>query len=83
MSHSTHPWVGHLLMMDYCYLWVFPGNSVGKNLPANEEDEGLISGMGRSPGEANATPLHYSYLGDHMDRGAWWATVHGVAKSQT
>ena len=48
-----------------------------KNLPAKEEDEGLISGIGRSSGEANATLLHYSCLGDPMDRGAWWATSMG------
>ena len=48
-----------------------------KNLPANAEDEGLISGIGRSSGEANATLLYYSCLGDPMDRGAWWATSMG------
>ena len=38
---------------------------------------------GRSPGEGNGNPLQYSCLENSMDRGAWWATVHGVAKSQT
>ena len=44
---------------------------------------GLIPGLGRSPGERNGNPLQYSCLGNPMDREAWWATVHGVAKSQT
>ena len=53
-----------------------------KNLPANTE-EGLIPRSGRSPGEGNGNPLQYSCLGNPMDRGAWWATVHEVAKSWT
>ena len=63
-----------------------PRGSAVKNLPANAGDPeitGLISGLGRSPGEGNGSPLQYSCLGNPMDRGAWWATVHGVAKSQT
>ena len=44
---------------------------------------GLIPGSGRSPGNGNGNPLQYSYLENPMDRGAWWATVHGVAKSRT
>ena len=52
-----------------------------KNLPANIGDMGLIPGLGRSPGEGNGNPLQYSCLGNSMDRGAWWATVHGVADS--
>ena len=50
-----------------------------KNLPANIGDMSLISGLGRSPGEGNGNPLQYSCLGNPMDRGAWWATIHGVA----
>ena len=46
-------------------------------------DPGLIPGSGRSPGEGNGNPLQYSCLENPMDRGAWWATVHGVAKSRT
>ena len=46
-------------------------------------DVGLINGLGRFPGEGNGNPLQYSGLENFMDRGAWWATVHGVAKSQT
>ena len=46
-------------------------------------DVGSIPGLGRSPGEGNGNSLQYSCLGNPMDRGAWWATVHGVAKSRT
>ena len=53
---------------------------VVKNLPANAGDTGLIPGFGGSPGEGNFNPLQYSYLGNPMDRGAWWATVYGVAR---
>ena len=58
----------------------FPGGSVVKNLSANVGDLGSIHGSGRSPGEGNGNPLQYSWLGNPMDRGAWWATVHGVEK---
>ena len=51
-----------------------------KNLPANAGDLGLIPGLGRSPEEGNDKPLEYSCLGNSMDRGAWQATVHRVAK---
>ena len=44
---------------------------------------GSIPGSGRSPGEGNGSPLQYSCLENHMDRGAWWAAVHGVTKSRT
>ena len=49
----------------------------------NAGDLGLIPGSGRSPGEGNGNPLQYSCLENPMDGGAWWATVHGVAKSWT
>ena len=57
-----------------------------KNPPANEGDTGdpgLILGSGRSPGGGNGNPFQYSCLENSVDRGAWWTTVHGVAKSQT
>ena len=54
-----------------------------KNLPANAGDLDLSLGSGRSPGEGNGNPLQYSCLESSTDRGAWWATVHGVAKSWT
>ena len=49
----------------------------------NAGDLGLIPGSGRSPGEGNGNPLQYSCLENPMDGGAWWATVHGVAESDT
>ena len=51
-----------------------------KNPPVNAGDTGLIPGSGRSPGEGNGNLLQYSCLGSPMDRGAWWATVHGVTE---
>ena len=58
----------------------FPGGPVVKNPPANAGDVGLTPGLGRSPGVGNGNPLQYSCLGNPMDRGAWWAIVHGVTK---
>ena len=76
--------------------WGFPGGSVLKNLPADAgfssvqfsrsvvsdslRPVGSIPESGRSPGEGNGNPLQYSFLGNPMDRGVWWAIVHGVAK---
>ena len=51
-----------------------------KNSPANAGDLGSIPELGRSPGDVNGNLLQYSCLGNHMDRGAWRATIHGVAK---
>ena len=62
---------------------VFPGGAVVNNLPFNAGDTGSIPGSGRAPGEGNGNPLQYSCLENFMDRGAWWATVQGVAKSWT
>ena len=56
---------------------------VVKNLPANAGAMGLIPGLGRSPGEGNGNPLQCSCLGNPMDRGAWRATVQGIAQSRT
>ena len=56
-----------------------------KKFPANAgdtRDAGLIPGLGRSPGGGHGNPLLYSCLENSMDRGTWWATVHGVTKSQ-
>jgi len=53
---------------------------VEKNPPASAGDVGSIPGSGRFPGEGNGNPLQYSYLGNPMDRGAWWDTVHGGHK---
>ena len=60
----------------------FPGGSDGKQSACNVGDPGLIPKSGRYPGEENCDPLQYSCLETPMDRGDWWATVHGVAKSQ-
>ena len=57
-------------------------SSDGKASASNVGDPSLIPGLGRSPGEGNGNPLQYSCLENSMDRGAWWATVRGVAKSQ-
>ena len=62
------------------YEWGFPGGSDGKESACNAEDLGSIPGSGRSPGEGNGNPLQYSYLENHMNRGVFWATGHGVAK---
>ena len=64
--------------LDLTLLLGFPGGSVVKNPPANAGDVGSIPGLGRSPGKGNGNPLQYSCLENLMDRGAWWATVHGV-----
>ena len=61
----------------------FPGGSVVKNLPANTGVTGSVPGSGGSPGEGNGNPLQYSCLENLKNGGAWWATVHGVTKSQT
>ena len=64
----------------------FPGGTSSKETPANSgdlRDSGLIPGWGRAPGGGHGNPLQYSCLEKPMDRGALWATVYGVAKSQT
>ena len=58
----------------------FPGGLVVKHPPASAGDVGSNSGSGRSPGEGNGNSLQYSCLGNPMDRGAWWAIVHGVTR---
>ena len=58
----------------------FPGDLVVKNPPAIAGNVGSIPGLGISLGEGNGNPLQYSCLGNPMDRGAWWASVHGVTK---
>ena len=61
----------------------FPGGSDGKASACNVGDPGSIPWSERSPGEGNGNPLQYSCLENSTDGGAWWATVHGVAKSRT
>ena len=59
----------------------FPGGSDSKESACHAGDTSSIPGWGRSPGKGNGNPLQYSCLGNPMDRGAWWVTVHGVAES--
>ena len=61
----------------------FPGGSEVKASAWNVGDLALILGSGRSPGEGNGNTLKYSFLKNPMEGGAWSATVHGIAKSQT
>ena len=61
----------------------FPSSTVAKDPPENAGDSGSIPGSGRSPGGGSGNPLQYSCLENPMDRGAWWATVHGVAELDT
>ena len=61
----------------------FPGGSDSKASVCNADEPGLNPGLGSSPGEGNGNPFQYSCLENPIDRGAWWATIHGVAKSQT
>ena len=58
----------------------FPGGSDGEEPTCSAGDRGSIPGLGRSPGEENGNPLQYLCVENPMDRGAWWATVHGVAR---
>ena len=76
-SLQGHKRVGHDLTTQ------LPSGSVSKESACNAEDPGLMPGSGRSPGEGNGNPLWYSCLENSMDRGACWATVHGIAKSWT
>ena len=80
---------GHFIKIRHCFslslVKAVTSGAVIKNLPTDGEDAGdagLIPGLGRSPGVGNGSPLQYSCLVNSMDRGAWQATVHGVAKSR-
>ena len=59
----------------------FPWWLSDKESACNARESGSISGSGKSPGEGSGYPLQYSCLENSMDRGAWWATIHGVAES--
>ena len=74
---------GSLNIFWHCLSLGFPGGSEGKASACNARDLDSIPGSGRSPAERNGNPLQDSCLENPMDRGAWWATVHGVAKSRT
>ena len=74
--------MGFLCMVNFMHVWASQGLS-GKESTSNAGDtgnSGLISGLGRYPGEGNGNSLQYSCLGNLMDRGAWWAIVHEVTK---
>ena len=76
----------NIYIMSNVYTGSFPDSSVVKNPPASAgdaRDPGSIPGSGRSSGEGNGKPLQYSHLENPMDGGAWWATVHGIAESDT
>ena len=62
-------------------IWASLVAQIVKEFACNVEDPGSIPRLGRSAGEGNGNPLQYSCMENSMDRGAWWATVHGVAKS--
>ena len=66
----------------YTAKWGLPHSSVYKESACSTGDPGSIPGSGRSPGEKNGNPLQYPCLENPKDKGAWWAAVHGVAKSQ-
>ena len=68
---------------DRTFIKQIDGGSEEKESACDVGDQGLIPGSGRSPGRGNGNPLQYSYLENSMDRGAWWAMVHGFAESQT
>ena len=71
------------LIINFPLVEGFSGGSARKESACNAGDLGSIAGSGRSSGEGNGNPFQYSCLEDPTDRGAWRATVHGVAKSRT
>ena len=70
-------------MAEQCSVLGFLCGSDGKESAHSAEASSSVPGLRRSPGEGNGNPLWYSFLENSMDRGAWQAAVHGVAKSQT
>ena len=79
----THLVTNQQLVLAYLFFKGLPGGSVGKESACNVGHLGSTPGSGRSPAERNGRPLQYSRLENSKDRGAWWATVHGVTKSWT
>ena len=82
LEARNHWWFWYFLFIDTTGDG-FPGGSDGKESACNVGDLGSIPASGRSPGEENGNPLQCSCLENSTDRGAWWATVHGVAMSWT
>ena len=83
MNRDINPTIAGLIHFRGLSRKGFPGGSVVKNLAASAGDTGLIPGSGRFLGEGNGNPLQYYCLENHMNRGDWQATVHGVSKSRT
>ena len=82
MWHTVGPcWLS--IVSIAVYTLGFSGGSDGEESVCNARDLGSVLGLGRYPGEGNSNPPQYSCLGNPLDRGAWWAMVHGVAKSRT
>jgi len=83
---KSKTWICHSSSTIYIVLALylgFPGSLDSTESACSVGDMGSIPGLRRSPGEGNGNPLQYCYLENSMDRGAWWAPVHGVAKSRT
>ena len=74
--------IGLFILKIFPYPLGFSSNADGKASARNAGDLRSIPGLGRPPGEGNGKPLQYFCLENSMDRGAWWATVHEVAKSR-
>ena len=79
----SHVGVVNPILLLYSFPQYFPAGSHGKESACNAGDLALIPGLGRFPGAGHGNPLECSYLENPMDKGAWWATVRGVAKSWT
>ena len=87
-THTPDGYLGHFFLKKYLFIYLAASSlSVraswwlcGKQSACHVGDLGLIPGLGRSPGEGKDYPLQYSCLGNPMDRGAWWATVHGLQR---
>ena len=71
------------LVLHKAPIWGFPGGSDSKESSCNAGDSGFIPGLGKSPGEGNGNPLQYFFLENSMERGAWQAIIHEVAKGWT
>ena len=89
MSLKIHIWISHstwislsLLFKRKLYIWNWHNIvcSISKESACTEGDLGSVPWLGGSPGEGNGNLLQYSHLENHIDRGAWWATIHGVAR---
>ena len=82
-SETSNPQILPLQLVTSKHPEGFSGGSAVKNLPVNAGDAGSIPWVGKIPGGGNGNALQYSCLGNSMNRGAWWATVHGITESRT